>query len=126
LLEPGDWTAVWIEPPEDRTSPPGQRPAHLLRGRFRVEHAGTARLYITARGLYEAFVNGVRVGDAELTPGYTQYRTRLQVQANDVTDLVRPDGNALTVVLADGWFRSQTGALRSADQWATASHCWLS
>jgi alpha-L-rhamnosidase len=120
LLEPGDWTASWIEPAEQAPPPPGQRPAYLLRGRLDLPGpALRARLYITARGLYEAFLNGVRVGDAELTPGYTQYRSRLQVQTYDVTGLVREGGNALGVILADGWFRGQTGALRAADQWGS-------
>ena len=47
-----------------------------------------ARLYATAHGLYEVFLGGVRVGDLELTPGFTQYDTRLQVQAYDVTGLL--------------------------------------
>ncbi|GIJ59251.1 family 78 glycoside hydrolase catalytic domain [Virgisporangium aurantiacum] len=117
LLRADDWTARWIQPREDEVPPPGERPAHLLRTLFTVDGGGPARLYITAHGLYEAFLNGVRVGDAELTPGYTQYASRLQVQTYDVTDLLRPGANALGVVLADGWFRGQTGALRSADQW---------
>jgi alpha-L-rhamnosidase len=119
LLHADDWTARWIGPREDDVPPPGERPAHLLRTPFTVDGAGPARLYITAHGLYEAFLNGTRVGDAELTPGYTQYASRLQVQAYDVTDLVRPGANVLGVVLADGWFRGQTGALRSADQWGS-------
>ena len=45
----------------------------------------SARLYATAHGIYEAFVNGRRVGDAELTPGFTEYRDRLQVQTYDIT-----------------------------------------
>ena len=47
-----------------------------------------ARLYATAHGLYEVFLGGVRVGDLELTPGFTQYDQRLQVQAYDVTGLL--------------------------------------
>ena len=117
LLEPSDWTAPWIEPVSDAPQPPGERPAHLLRTRFRVDRTAVARLYATAHGLYEVFLNGVRVGDAELTPGFTQYRSRLQVQTYDVTSLIRAGENVLAVVLSDGWFRGQVGALRSADQW---------
>ena len=65
----------------------------------------------------DPFLNAERVGDAELTPGYTQYDARLQVQTYDVTAAVRQGSNALGVVLADGWFRGQTGITRSADQW---------
>jgi alpha-L-rhamnosidase len=118
LLDPADWTAAWIEPFEDGVAPPGDRPAHLLRASFVVgKPIVRARLHLTAHGLYEGFLNGERVGDAELTPGYTQYRARVQVQTYDVTDLVRPGDNVLAVTLADGWFRGQVGGLHSADQW---------
>jgi alpha-L-rhamnosidase len=119
LLSREDWTAEWIEPREESTPAPGERPAYLMRTRLLIVEPGAVRLHVTARGLYEAFVNGVRVGDAELTPGYTQYRSRLQVQAYDVTGLVRAGENVLGVVLADGWFRGQTGASRSSDQWGS-------
>ena len=70
--------------------PPGERPACSLRGEFDVARpVARARLHATAQGIYEAFLNGERVGDAELTPGYTQYDERLQVQTYDVTDLLR-------------------------------------
>ncbi|MFF5288365.1 glycoside hydrolase family 78 protein [Paractinoplanes globisporus] len=109
LMSTSDWRAEWISAREGDS---------LLRGAFSCDQPVTrARLYITAHGLYEAFLNGTRVGDAELTPGYTQYRRRLQVQAYDVTDLVREGGNALAVILADGWYRGQTGALHSPAQW---------
>ncbi|WP_433381994.1 family 78 glycoside hydrolase catalytic domain [Actinoplanes sp. CA-142083] len=98
--------ASWIEPA-----------GSLVRGTFQAPPISRARLYITAHGLYEAFLNGVRVGDAELTPGFTQYRKRLQVQAYDVTALVREGGNALGVILSDGWYRGQTGALHRPAQW---------
>ena len=118
LLDAWDWSAVWIEPAEAAPARPGERPGHLLRRQFSWDGpVGRARLYVTAHGIYEAFLNGIRVGDAELTPGYTQYRTRLQVQTYDVTDLIHSGHNVLAIVLADGWFRGQTGALRSADQW---------
>ena len=74
-------------------------------------------MYLTALGLYEAFLDGTRVGDAELTPGYTQYRARVQYQAYDVTSLARPGRHVLAVLLADGWYRGQVGLLRSADQY---------
>ena len=68
-----------------------------------------ARLYATAHGLYEVFLGGVRVGDLELTPGFTQYAKRLQVQAYDVTGLLRRGRRRWTVLLSDGWCRGQVG-----------------
>ncbi|WP_314220444.1 family 78 glycoside hydrolase catalytic domain [Streptomyces zaehneri] len=98
--------------------PAGHRPAPLLRTAFTAgSPVRRARLYATAQGLYEVFLNGERVGDAELTPGFTQYDVRLQVQAYDVTALLREGENALGAVLSDGWFRGQVGVTRAHDQW---------
>ena len=92
LLDAGDWSARWIEPVEPDLPPAGRRPAMLLRGEFELPDVpvARARLHATAHGIYEAFLNGRRVGDAELTPGFTEYRDRLQVQTYDVTGLLRP------------------------------------
>ena len=110
LLDAGDWVATWVSPTEATASEPGLRPAYLLRGQAHVEgEVARARLYATARGLHECSVNGTRVGDDELNPGYTEYGERLQVQTYDVTHLVRPGPVALGVVLADGWFRGTGG-----------------
>ena len=64
-----------------------------------------AELSITALGVYEAELNGKRVGSFVLAPGWTSYDKRLQVQTYDVKDLIRPS-NRLEVVVAKGWFRS--------------------
>jgi alpha-L-rhamnosidase len=118
LLWADDWRATWIEPGVMPEGPPGERPAALLRFAFDVDRpVVAARLHATAQGIYEAFVNGRRAGDAELTPGWTQYDARLQVQTVDVTASVDRGRNAIGVVLADGWFRGQTGITRSAEQW---------
>ncbi len=120
LLGPGDWSARWITPAEPERPPAGQRPAMFVRGEFGLgQPVVRARLYATAHGIYEAFLNGVRVGDAELTPGFTEYRRRLQVQAYDVTALLRPGRNALGAILSDGWFRGQVGLPRAHDQWGS-------
>ncbi|HEY7273289.1 MAG TPA: family 78 glycoside hydrolase catalytic domain [Actinoplanes sp.] len=116
LLEPEDWQAEWIEPASDEAG----RPAALLRYEFTVDRpVATARVYVTAHGIYEGFLNGLRIGDAELTPGFTQYDARLQVQTYDVTADVRTGRNAIGVVLADGWYRGQIGITRAVDQWGS-------
>ena len=77
-----------------------------------VHIAGTprrARVYVTAKGLYELHVNGTRVGDRLLTPGWTDYDRRIQYQAYDITDLVRPGENVLGAVLAPGWYSGYVG-----------------
>jgi len=63
----------------------------------------SARLFITARGVYEAVLNGKRVGDFIMAPGWTSYENRLQVQVYDITNLLC-DSNRLEVTLSNGWF----------------------
>src|SRR5688572_16912702 len=109
-LPQGEWTARWIEPVEQAGGRDVQRPAHHLAAELRVDGAvRAATLRITAHGVYEAFLNGRRIGDAELTPGFTAYRRRLQVQTFDVTGLLVAGANALGVLLSDGWWRGQHG-----------------
>ena len=117
LLGEQDWQARWIGVEEAERPEKGSRPAYWLRTLIDVPPAAEARLYLTALGLYEAFLDGTRVGDTELAPGYTQYRARVQYQAYDVTSLARPGRHVLAVLLADGWYRGQVGLLRSADQY---------
>ncbi len=62
-----------------------------------------ATLHITARGVYEAVLNGRRVGDFIMAPGWTSYDIRLQLQSYDITDMLLSE-NRLEVTLSDGWF----------------------
>lgn len=104
LLKTDDWTASWIEPviPGDSVG----RPSPILRKNFELRNTiRSARLYITAHGLYEAHLNGKRVGDQYLTPGWTSYNKRLQYQTYDVTKLLSQGSNAAGVMLGDGWYR---------------------
>lgn len=68
-----------------------------------------AVLYATALGLYEMHLNGQRVGDHVLAPDWTDYRKRVRYQAYDVTDLLKPGGNAMAALLANGWFSGHIG-----------------
>ena len=102
LLSPSDWKASWIEPqlPED-TSKSG--PAPMLRREFKLNgDVESARAYVTSHGLYEMQLNGQRLGDQFLTPGWTSYKKRLQYQTFDVTPLVRRGDNAVGVLLGNG------------------------
>jgi alpha-L-rhamnosidase len=65
-----------------------------------------AKLFITALGVYEAELNGNRIGEFILAPGWTTYSKRLQYQEYDVTNLVK-DNNQLHVTVGKGWYRSQ-------------------
>jgi alpha-L-rhamnosidase len=103
LLNAGDWQAKWIEAGFTEDS---LRPSPLFRTHFTTsKKIASARLFITAHGLYEAFINGKRVGDACLTPGWTSYNKRLQYQVYDVTPLLQNGANAMGVQLGNGWYR---------------------
>lgn len=115
-----DWTAQWISPVEAEDPGYGKRPAHALATVFTAGSAvRSARLYATALGVYEAFVNGERAGTAELSPGATSYDRTLYAQASDVTAAVREGDNRIEIVLSDGWYRGQVGAFREPAQWGT-------
>lgn len=104
LLHQSDWVARWVRPPGGGLAADRPQPVWHLRGTCDVtEPVRRARLYATAHGLYELFLNGVRVGDLELTPGFTSYRSRLQVQVYDVTNLLRQGENVLAAVVSGGW-----------------------
>jgi alpha-L-rhamnosidase len=66
-------------------------------------------LYATARGVYELHLNGTRVGDAVLAPGWTDYRSRIEYAAHDVTELVREGANVLSAIVGDGWWSGFVG-----------------
>ncbi len=104
LVRPKDWKAAWIASPEPG-DPAESTPCPLLRRRFKVGPGlARARLYVTALGVYEMWLNGKRVGDRLLTPGWTDFRSRVQVQTYDVTDLLKKGPNALGAILGDGWW----------------------
>lgn len=104
LLTPDGWKASWIEPAIPGDSSGG--PAPILRREFEIKKAvKSARLYISSHGLYETHINGNRVGDQYLTPGWTSYNKRLQYQTYDVTSLLKQGRNATGALLGDGWYR---------------------
>ncbi len=123
LLERSDWKGAWIsagEDPDEDFDPPtgdeyddlanGLAPSPHLRKEFSLDRAvRRARLYATARGVYELCINGTRVGSDVLTPGWTDYDRRLQYQTYDVTPLLTDGPNALGAVLGDGWFAGFVG-----------------
>ena len=79
----------------------------LMREEFAVRgQVKSARLYVTAMGAYRAFLNGKRVGETELTPGFTDFRRRVLYQTYDVTTMVHPGKNVLGAMLGAGWHGS--------------------
>ncbi len=118
LLDPADWSAAsWVSPRDD-SGEPGNRPAHMIRGTFELDMrpgVERARAYVTGRGIYELFINGERVGDLELTPGSTQYRSIIDVQTFDIAAHLRSGTNVVGAVVSDGWYRGRNGFSRIAN-----------
>jgi alpha-L-rhamnosidase len=136
-LDPASgWQASWIGlgPVRESFTPPSGdgpsdpvagslRPAPYLRRAFTVAApVESARLHVTALGLYEARLNGHRVGDAFLAPGWTDYDQRILYQAYDVTGLLTAGENVLGAMLADGWYAGFVGfdAKRAGAHYGTA------
>ncbi|MGW0246207.1 family 78 glycoside hydrolase catalytic domain [Nocardia goodfellowii] len=111
LLDPAQWQAQFIGGTDPDPLPAvGDRPALYLRRRLHLDERPTrARAYVTAHGLYELHLDGNRVGDLELTPGFTSYRTNLNVQTYDITDALTPGEHELVATVTDGWWRGSTG-----------------
>ena len=104
MMSSENWKSEWIgvddEDKRVKNSP-------YFTNDFKVDNQITsAQLFITSRGIYEAHINGKRVGESYLTPGWTSYNNRIQYQAYDVQNLISSGDNRLGVILADGWFRN--------------------
>jgi alpha-L-rhamnosidase len=113
LLGNEDWSAKLITSPIVPSRNDPFRPQYFRKVFSLPEDFRTilkARLYITGCGVYEAFINGRRIGDEEMAPGWTSYNHRLVVQTCDVTDLLTPDrANVIAVEVGEGWFAGRLG-----------------
>lgn len=113
LLSKTDWKAKWIEMAGDTQR---YSPSPHFRKEFPVAKSiASARVYVTSHGFYELQLNGKKVGDQVLTPGWTSYGKRLQYQVFDVTGMIVKGNNAIGAVLGDGWYR---GTLAWGNNWA--------
>ncbi len=85
---------------------PSRHSMPVLRTSFQARDlpVKAARLYVTARGIYEFYINGRRVGDGYYTPGLTQYNRTHLYQTHDVTTWIRPGENAMGAMLGEGWW----------------------
>jgi len=109
LLYADDWEGVWIsdgkaDPVKDEDFYQ-EDPAPLFRKEFDLKRkVKTARLYISGLGYYEARINGIRVGDRYLDPGWTDYEERIFYSSFDVTKMLNRGKNSLGVILGNGWY----------------------
>ncbi|MBQ7370420.1 MAG: family 78 glycoside hydrolase catalytic domain [Blautia sp.] len=115
LLHEEDWKCNWIEP-EDQVDPAAFKPAPYLRKTFQVKkQIRDARIYLTAHGLYEFWINGQPGSEDRFKPGFTSYYHRIQYQVYDITELLREGENVWAVALGDGWWRGLTGGVNIND-----------
>lgn len=104
-----DWQAKWITP-DPAAIQTNANPAFLLRKEFELRPGiVSGRVYATAAGVYDLYLNGAKVSEDLLAPGWTSYDTRMQVQTYDVSAALKAGGNGIGVMLADGWYRGGLG-----------------
>jgi alpha-L-rhamnosidase len=108
LMESNNWKAVWITSPLDRSNEK-IRPCSYFRKAFSAtKKIQSARVYVSALGLYELQLNGQKVSTDLFTPGWTSYKNRIQYQTYDVTQLLKSD-NTIGAIVGDGWYRGNIG-----------------
>ena len=111
-IAPNEWRAKWIDPEDVRPEPcyratdgfPLNR-ASYLKKEFTVDSTESARLYATAHGVYNLYLNGIAIEDYYMAPGISDYEHRLQVQTYDVSALLKKGKNELIVTIGEGWWR---------------------
>ena len=102
-LAPENWKAVWIEPDLDKEITP------VFQKTFTAESVRDARLSICGLGIYEAYLNGRKVGEEYLLPGFHAYDFWQQFQTFDVSGMLRPGKNVLSVLMGNGWYKGRFG-----------------
>ena len=103
--------AKWIRAPFKKSVQP------LFRKRISLEKRPvSARLYICGLGVYEAYINGKKIGDEFLAPYYNDYNNWLQIQTYDVSDKLKKGENCLGVLLGNGWYKGRFGFVEKMDK----------
>lgn len=104
-----DWKANWINDGFDKEL----RKPPLLRKGFKIENKkiSNARAYVSGVGYYQLFINGKKVGDHVLDPGYTQFDKRVLYSTYDVTKMLSAGDNAVAAILGNGWYNIQSMAV---------------
>ncbi len=104
------WQAKWLEPMIEGDAAP------VIEKRFFVkEMPKQARLYATAYGVYEVHLNGYRVSDSYLAPGFTSYKKRLQYQTYEVEPYLVPGENEIRIYVATGWCNGRIESLHGCE-----------
>ena len=115
LLNANDFSAKAIGDDSKYSSPaPAVRKEISLKS-----HPSKARLYISAHGLYEAYINGDRVGQDYLNPGWTAYDDRVMVHTYDVAKYLQAGTNTISSLIGDGWYRGHVGFMGNYENYGT-------
>ncbi|PWY76412.1 alpha-L-rhamnosidase [Aspergillus sclerotioniger CBS 115572] len=110
LLSPEDWhgaAAIVSDRPTEVNQT--HRPIYFRKDFMLDEPHASARLYVIALGLYEAHINGRRVGDHVLAPGWQSFTYRHEYNTYDVTELLRSGANTIGVTVGEGWYSGRLG-----------------
>lgn len=100
-VEGGEQGVIAYADPSDGASP-------MVRTEFSTEkEVASARMYVSAQGTYEMFINGAKVGDGLFNPGNEEYSTYMPYQIYDVTDMIQSGENAIGVQMGQGWWSGE-------------------
>jgi alpha-L-rhamnosidase len=118
LLSKTDWKGKWVAGSTALVDPPA--PAPFIRTTMSLSKAvASARVYVAAAGYYELYINGQKIGDHVLAPGYTRFDRRLLYDTHDVTASLQQGTNAIGLVLGNGFFNQTV-----ATDWGYESAPW--
>jgi alpha-L-rhamnosidase len=109
LFEREDWTAQMIAAERIISPHNSLRPTYFRKSFELTEEVLGARLYITCYGLYEASINGSRVGNHVMSPGWTSYKHHLNYQTYGVRHLLKKGINVIGVEVGEGWHGGRLG-----------------
>lgn len=119
ILNRKEWQGKWISYPV-----PSVKDSPFFRKDFTVrKKVKRATLYATAKGLYEAYVNGEKVSNDVFTPGWTDYNKRLYYNTYDVTSLLNKGKNSIGSVLGEGWYKGPIGFTGRMNCYGTDLKC---
>jgi len=108
-----NWRGTWITDTRDINI----KPAPLFRKNLKISKSVlSARAYIAVAGLYEFYLNGVKVGNHRLDPMYTRFDRRTLYVTHDITHQLNEGENAIGILLGNGWYNHQSTAVWYFDQ----------
>ncbi len=108
LMEKRNWKKKWIAVEDKDNTKKNSNSPYFINDFVIKKKIKKANLYITSKGMYEAYINGNKVGDFFLTPGWTSYNNRIQYQSFDVKNLINKY-NRLGIIVGKGWYHGILG-----------------